>query len=125
PSEELMLQVAEALGARQSPGIVADLVAEGYNFETGTWIGATLDQGVWYNMTASLSLPLEPQAFVKYAIEFAYTRPIRCTDDSAETDCIEMVLHATPDPAVLSELLLGLARSARMPHQQRPELQTR
>lgn len=125
PSEELMLQVAEALGARQPPGVVDGLVAESYNFETGSWIGATLEQGVWYNMTASLSLPLEPQVFVKHAIEFAYTRPIRCTDDSAETDCIEMVLHATPDPAVLSELLLRLARSARMPRQQRPELQTR
>jgi hypothetical protein len=103
--------------------VIENLVAEDYNFETGTWIGATLDQGVWYNMTASLSLPVEPQVFVKHEIEFAYTRPIPCTDDSKETACIELVLHATPDPAILNKLLGMLARSARLPRQQLLQLQ--
>jgi tetratricopeptide (TPR) repeat protein len=125
PSSQLMRMVAKALNAHKSPDVIDDLVAEGYNFETGTWIGATLDQGVWYNMTAALSLPLEPQVFVKNAIEFAYTRPIPCTDGAKETDCIEMVLHATPDPATLNDILGRLSRSARLPRQQRPELQAR
>ncbi|HEY2465579.1 MAG TPA: hypothetical protein VGI32_16075 [Steroidobacteraceae bacterium] len=125
PAAQLMLTVATALRAQQSPGAIEDLVAEDYNFESGTWIGATLDQGVWYNMTAALSLPLERQVFVKNAIEFAYTRPIQCTDDAKETGCIELVLHATPDPAVLSEMLGSLSRSARLPRRQRPQLQSR
>ncbi|HEX3603071.1 MAG TPA: hypothetical protein VHU43_03195 [Steroidobacteraceae bacterium] len=125
PAAQLMLTVAKALRAQQSPGAIEDLAAEDYNFESGTWIGATLEQGVWYNMTAALSLPLERQVFVKNAIEFAYTRPIPCTDDAKETACIEMVLHATPDPAVLGEILGSLSRSARLPRQQRPELQER
>jgi tetratricopeptide (TPR) repeat protein len=125
PSAQLMRIAAKALSVQQSPDVIDDLVAEDYNFETGTWMGATLDQGVWYNMTASLSLPLEPQVFVKNAIEFAYTRPVPCTDDTKESDCIEIVLHATPDPAILSEILGRLSRSARLPRQQRPELQAR
>jgi hypothetical protein len=125
PAAQLMLKVAKALRAQQSSDAVEGLAAENYNFETGTWIGATLDQGAWYNMTASLSLPLEPQVFVKNAIEFAYTRPIPCTDDSKETACIEIVLHATPDPAILGEMLSSLSRASRLPRQQHPELQAR
>jgi tetratricopeptide (TPR) repeat protein len=123
PATQLMRSIAKALSAQLSPAVIENLVAEDYNFETGTWIGATLDQGVWYNMTASLSLPVEPQVFVKHEIEFAYTRPIPCTDDSKETACIELVLHATPDPAILNKLLGMLARSARLPRQQLLQLQ--
>jgi tetratricopeptide (TPR) repeat protein len=125
PSAQLMRIVARALRTQQSPDVIDDLVAENYNFETGTWMGATLDQGVWYNMSASLSLPLEPRVFVKNAIEFAYTRPVPCTDDAKQSDCIEIVLHATPDPETMRELLGRLSRSARLPRQQRPELQAR
>jgi hypothetical protein len=113
------------LKAQQSPDVIQDLVAEDYNFETGTWNGATLEQGVWYNMSAALSLPLEPRVFVQHAIEFAYTHPAPCTADATETTCIEIVLRAIPDPALLAEMLHKLARSARLPRRQQPELLTR
>ena len=125
PTTQLPRSVAKALSALLSQNVIDSLVAEGYNFDTGTWIGATLDQGVWYDLTASLSLSLEPQVFVKHQIEFAYTRPLPCTDDSKETACIEIVLHATPVRAVLSEMLGKLARAARLPPQQVPQLQSR
>ena len=125
PATQLARSVAKALGVQLSQNVIDDLVAEGYNFETGTWIGATLDQGVWYDLTASLSLSLEPQVFVKHQIEFAYTRPVPCTDDGKETACIEIVLHATPVRVVLGEILGKLARAARLPPQQVPQLQSR
>ena len=125
PHEELMLGVAQALRAQQSPGVIEDLAAESYNFETGTWIGATLDQGVWYNMTASLSLPLQPQVFIQHQIEFAYTHPVPCTGDSTETACIEIVLHAAPDPTIMKSILGNLSRVARLARWQQPELQSR
>ncbi len=124
PHAQLMLAVAEALKARRPPDVIESLVAERYNFETGTWIGATLDQGVWYNMTAALSLALEPQVFVKHEIEFAYTHPVPCSADAAETTCIEIVLRATPDPAILAEMLGNLARSG-LQRRQHPELLAR
>jgi tetratricopeptide (TPR) repeat protein len=123
PTAQLMRSVAKTLSAQLSPAVIEDLVAEAYNFETGTWIGATLDQGVWYKMTASLSLPLEPQVFVWHDIEFAYTHPVPCLDDARETACIEIVLHAKPDPAILEEMLRILARSARLPRAQLLQLQ--
>jgi tetratricopeptide (TPR) repeat protein len=125
PTAQLMRSVGKALSAQLSQDVIDDLVAQDYNFETGTWVGATLDQGVWYDMTAFLSLPLEPHVLVKHDIEFAYTRPIPCTDDSKETDCIEIVLHATPDPAILKEMLGALARSTRLPRGQLLQLQAR
>lgn len=125
PHAQLMLTLAQALKAQQSPDVIEDLLSEGYNFETGTWIGASLEQGVWYNMSAALSLPLEPQVFVQHEIEFAYTRPISCTAGSKETACIEIVLHATPDPLILKEMLGNLARIGRLPRHQQPELLTR
>jgi tetratricopeptide (TPR) repeat protein len=123
PTTQFMRSVSRALGAQQSPDVIESLVAENYNFDTGTWIGATLEQGVWYNMMASLSLPLEPQVFVWSEIEFAYTHPVPCFGDAKETACIEIVLHAKPDPAVLEDMLKVLARSARLPRGQLPQLQ--
>jgi hypothetical protein len=125
PTKQLMRSVGKALSAQLSQDVIEDLVAQDYNFETGTWIGATLDQGVWYDMTAFLSLPLEPHVLVKHQIEFAYTRPISCTDDTKETACIEVVLHATPDPDIVKEMLGKLARSARLPREQLLQLQAR
>jgi tetratricopeptide (TPR) repeat protein len=123
PTAQFMRSVSRAVSAQQSPGVIDSLVAENYNFDTGTWIGATLEQGVWYNMKASLSLPLEPQVFVWNEIEFAYTHPVPCLGDAKETACIEIVLHAKPDAAVLGNMLKELARSARLPRGQLPQLQ--
>ena len=123
PTAQLMRSVSTPLSAQQSPDVAESLVAENYNFDTGTWIGATLEQGTWYNMMASLSLPLEPQVFVWSEIEFAYTHPVPCSGDAKETACIEIVLHAKPDPAVLEDMLKALARSARLPRGQLPQLQ--
>jgi hypothetical protein len=97
-------------------------VAEDYNLETGTWIGATLDQGVWYQMTASLSLPLWPGVFIAHKMEFAYTRPVPCLQDSTDLSCIEIVLRAAPEPGVLQSVLDRLARAAHLPPTQRPRL---
>jgi tetratricopeptide (TPR) repeat protein len=123
PTAQLMRSVSKALSAEQSRDVMEPLVAENYNFDTGTWIGATLEQGVWYNMMASLSLPLEPRVFVWHDIEFAYTHPVPCLGDAKETACIEIVLHAKPDPAILEEVLRALARGARLPRTQLPQLQ--
>jgi tetratricopeptide (TPR) repeat protein len=122
PTAEFMRSVSKALSAQLKPDVTDSLVAENYNFDTGTWIGATLEQGVWYNMKASLSLPLEPQVFVWHEIEFAYTHPVPCRADAKETACIEIVLHATPDPAVLEDILRVLGRGARLPRAQLPQL---
>jgi tetratricopeptide (TPR) repeat protein len=123
PTAQLMRSVSKALSVQQSPDVIGSLVAENYNFDTGTWIGATLEQGVWYNMMASLSLPLEPQIFVWSEIEFAYTHPVPCHADAKETACIEIVLRAKPDPGVLEDMLKALARGARLPRGQLPQLQ--
>ena len=88
---------------------VEALVAEAYNIETGTWIGASLDQGVWYEMSVPLSLPLAPGLFVTHQIEFAFTRQVPCTADSTDEACVEIVLRATPDPEELRRLLSNVA----------------
>jgi hypothetical protein len=86
--------------------------AEDYNFAAGTWIGATLEQGVWHDMTAGLSLPLAPHLFVIHKIQFAYSRPVPCLPDAAELSCIEIVLRAIPDPDVIKAGLATLDRSS-------------
>jgi hypothetical protein len=92
------------------------LVAEAYGIETGAWIGASLDQGVWYDMRAPLSLPLEPGLFVTYQIEFAFTRQLPCTADSSDDACVEIVLRATPDPVDLKRLLTNAAETMSLSH---------
>jgi hypothetical protein len=106
----------------RSQDVSEALTAEDYNLESGTWIGATLEQGVWYNMAAELSLPLEPRFFIAHKIEFAYTRELPCTSDSTGSSCIEIVIHAAPDPAVLKAILDGYARTSHLPRGQVPKL---
>jgi hypothetical protein len=95
---------------------IEDLVAEAYSLETGTWIGASLDQGVWYDMRAPLSLPLEPDLFVTHQIEFAFTRQVPCTADSSDEACVEIVLRATPDPEDLKRLLTNASQEMSSGH---------
>jgi tetratricopeptide (TPR) repeat protein len=97
-------------------------IAENYNLETGTWIGAELEQGVWYPMTASLSLPFASGVFVTHKMEFAYSRNVPCTPQSAADSCVEILLRAAPDPAMMKAVLAELARSAQMPRNQLPQL---
>ena len=107
---------SENYGNSKNGYSVEPLVAEAYNIETGTWIGASLDQGVWYDMSVPLSLPLAPGLFVTHEIEFVFTRQVPCMADSTDKACIEIVLRATPEPEELRRLLsivsnkLGLGR---------------
>jgi hypothetical protein len=107
PALRLKGRTDEAIKFALSPGSIEPLVAEDYNLETGTWIGATLEQGVWYQMT--VQLPLAPQLFVMHKIEFAYTRSLPCTTDFPGRSCVEIVLHAVPDTATLSQLARAFA----------------
>jgi tetratricopeptide (TPR) repeat protein len=110
------------LKAAFSQDAIEDAVAEEYNLQTGTWIGATLEQGVWYDMAVPLSMPIALNFFVMHKIQFAYTRPVPCTADSAEAACAEIVLRATPDPAVLQTMLETLAHKSLTGRGQMPRL---
>jgi hypothetical protein len=79
--------------------------AEDYDFQTGVWIGATLEQGVWYNMSVPLTLPGARQLLVPHDVEFAYTRNVPCTSTSTSPACAEIVVHATPQAAFLAALV--------------------
>jgi hypothetical protein len=111
-----------AVGDELLPAALEAQTAEDYNLETGTWIGATLEQGVWYDMTAALFLPLAPQVFLSHKVQFTYSRPVPCLPDSSELSCIEIVLRAAPDPAVLKADLDDFTRRARVARGQVPRL---
>ena len=118
----LTRSIDKALEAALSQDAMEDAVAEEYNLQTGTWIGASLEQGVWYDMAVPLSLPIGLNAFVMHKIQFAYTRPVPCTADSAEAACAEIVLRASPDPALLQTMLKIVARKSRLERGQMPRL---
>jgi len=114
--------IDELVRATLPPGVLEYVVAEDYNLQVGTWIDATLEQGVWYDMAAPLSLPLAPNLFTTHKIQFAFTRFVPCTADATESACAEIVLRATPDPASIKAILEYAARKARLPRGQIPRL---
>ena len=101
-------------GNSQYGASVETLVAETYNIETGTWIGASLEQGVWYEMNVPLSLLLAPGLFVTHQIEFAFTRRVPCMAGSIEEACMEIVVRATPDPEELKVRLVNLSQMMKL-----------
>ncbi len=88
-----------------SPGMLEAATAENYQLETAMWIGATLDQGDWYEIAARLSLPGIPQVVVQHRLEFAFTRKVPCTPDAAEKACVEIVIRATPDKDAVDHVI--------------------
>jgi hypothetical protein len=101
---------------------VEALVAEAYNIQAGTWIGASLNQGVWYDMSVPLSLPVAPGLFVTHQIEFAFTRQAPCGADSTDEACVEIVLRATPDPEGLKRLLIYVSKKMGLGHKEALQL---
>lgn len=113
-SSRLARLFVAAAEAAFSPETIGTQIAEEYNLAAGTWIGATLEQGVWYDMAASLSLPIAGNSFIAHKIQFTYSRPVPCTPDSSDAACIEIVLRAAPDPQILRASLDNLAGRANL-----------
>jgi hypothetical protein len=97
-----------------APAVIAAKAAEQYNLESGAWIGATLEQGVWYEMAAVLTMPGTPDGVIRHALKFAYTRSLPCTDDTLVARCAEIVIWATPDPEALNSALLAATRQLKL-----------
>jgi hypothetical protein len=77
---------------------------EDHDFNTAAWIGATLEQGAWHRIQAELLLPGLPYAAVRHDVELAYTHDVPCMTGSPPA-CVEIVVHATPVPWALDDLL--------------------
>jgi tetratricopeptide (TPR) repeat protein len=121
-TKPLARSIDAVVKAALPPGVLGYAVAEDYNLQVGTWIDATLEQGVWYDMTAPLSLPLAPNLFTTHKIQFAFTRFVPCTAEATESACAEIVLRATPDPASIKAILEYVVRRSRVPPGQVPRL---
>ncbi len=100
-----------------SPDYIATNTAEKYSLETATWAGATLELGVWYQMTAPLFLPgLGMGEFlVTHKIAFSYARAVACTPDDAALGCAEIIVHATPDPDDLQKTRVEISSDNHLP----------
>jgi hypothetical protein len=119
-STEKLIRAAAPAGARANqltneavntttslftPGMLEAAAAENYQLETAMWIGATLDQGVWYQIDAPLSVAGMPRVVVQNRIEFAFTRRVPCTAQTTEKLCVEIVIRATPDKEALDRVM--------------------
>jgi hypothetical protein len=87
------------------PATVEADAEEDYNLQVGMWSGATLEQGVWYKLAAPLTLPGARQLRAANDVEFAYTRDVPCTGTADLRSCVEIVVHASPQPEAIKELL--------------------
>ena len=103
------------------PDEVEEHAEEDYDFETGVWIGAILEQGVWYNMSGQLILPGTRDLLLLNDVEFAYTRDVPCTSDSTRQpgSCVEIVVHATPQEKLRADLVSYLNRRLTFSHKAR------
>lgn len=81
-----------------SPEFVQAKAEEDYGLQTGTWIGAKLEQGVWYQMSTPLFLPGLGLGLytARHQVSFAFTRDVPCLAGSDHM-CAEIVIHASPD----------------------------
>ena len=99
------------------------LVAEAYNMETGTWIGASLDQGVWYDMSVPLSLLFAPRLFVTHQVEFAFTLSSALHAPAPQRRLVSRSYFAlTPDPTELRQLIWIMSKKIGLEHRETLQL---
>ena len=106
-TQALMNLAAYGAQIEFAPAIIANAVSETYGLETAMWIGATLQQGVSYQLTAPLSLPGIAHVIVDHQLDFSFTRELPCTPGAAAHSCVELVVRATPLEQPLKEVLTG------------------
>jgi tetratricopeptide (TPR) repeat protein len=111
----LSMRAGEVIDAAFAADTIEAKAEEDFSLATGAWIGATLDQGVWYRMSAALIMPGIDNVLLPNDMEFAYTRNVPCTADSAAPSCVEIVLHATPQEAPLGRWLEQLTLNLKLP----------
>jgi hypothetical protein len=111
----LSWQPSHQMDVAFAPDTIEAKAAEDYSLATGAWIGATLDQGVWYRMSAALIMPGIDDILLPNDVEFAYTRNVPCTTGSAAPSCVEIVLHATPQQEPLDTVREQMARDLHLP----------
>ena len=111
----LSMHAGHEIDAAFAPDTIEAKAAEDYSLATGAWIGATLDQGVWYRMSAALIMPCIDNILLPNDVEFAYTRNVPCTAGSAAPSCVEIVLHATPQQEPLGTFLEQLTHDLQLP----------
>jgi tetratricopeptide (TPR) repeat protein len=111
----LSMPAGYEIDAAFAPDTIEAKAEEDYSLATGAWIGATLDQGVWYRMSAALIMPGIDNVLLPNDMEFAYTRNVPCTADSAAPSCVEIVLHATPQEEPLGRWLEQLTHNVQLP----------
>jgi hypothetical protein len=80
-----------------APQVIAQNVAENYELETAMWIGATLQQGVHYELVAPLALAGIPFDTVNHRLDFVFTRELPCPSGLPAHPCVELIVHATPE----------------------------
>jgi hypothetical protein len=104
PEGEAPIDLVAVLGRSverlSTPYGVVVKTEEDYALTTATWIGATLDQGVWYEMSAQLLMP-GTAVLIDHDIAFAFTRSLPCTRGAAASSCAEIIVHASPNSEAL------------------------
>ncbi len=70
------------------------------------WIGARLEQGVWYALSAPLTLPGMPVWSGTISLAFSFTHAVPCTAASADPRCVELVVK-TNEPIFDSQVAPG------------------
>jgi hypothetical protein len=115
---------ADAAMGDLTPTFSADFIEssamQDYGIQTGTWIGAKLAQGVWYQMSTPLFLPSLGLGhyLVQYDINFAYTRQVPCGAESPDRLCAEILVHAAPDANDLKATLEDVSRHLKIADKQ-------
>jgi len=104
-ADKLINEALETTTSLFTSGMLEAAAAENYQLDTAMWIGATLDQGVWYQIDAPLSVEGMLRVVVQNRIEFAFTRRVPCTEQSTQKTCVEIVIRATPDPDALERVM--------------------
>ena len=77
-------------------------LAEQWNRLAGFWRGAELELGAVYQVESELPFPRVNGRVLPMLLEFGASAWVPCTPAPSKVECVELVVHAYPDPGRVS-----------------------
>lgn len=93
-----------------SEDVLMTYLATEWNALVGSWADAELELGAAYHYETEEPIPILGGGRVLFRYELGMAGRVPCTQDAAETRCVELVLRSSPDPEAMGALLQDFTR---------------
>jgi tetratricopeptide (TPR) repeat protein len=93
--EQIRTMATSAINAQR----IEHAIRDDWDTEVGSWLGAQLELGAWYEAEYDAAAFGAPSQRVRNRLRFSVARFVPCETNDADSRCVELLVHSAPDAA--------------------------